>query len=68
MSFQTEILVDAVSDGVAGVQDGLGQSGLTDGHGWGGVDGRSGNRVGVRGNGIAGVGEWSSSVAKDLGR
>jgi len=43
MLFSTQNLVDAVSGGVAGVQDGFGQSGLTDGHSRGGDDGRSGN-------------------------
>jgi hypothetical protein len=46
-------LVDAVRDCVARGVDDLGQSGLTDGHGWGSDDG------------IAGVSERSSSVAKD---
>jgi hypothetical protein len=59
-------LFDAVRDCVTRGVDDFGQSGLTDGHSWGGVDGRSGNRKGVRGNGIAGVRKWSSSEAKYL--
>jgi hypothetical protein len=39
--------VNAVRDCVTRGVDDLGQSGLTDGHGRGGVDGRSGNRIGV---------------------
>jgi hypothetical protein len=66
MLFHTN-LVDAARDCAATGVNNLGQSGLTDGHGRGGVDGRSGNRVGVWGNGIiAGVRKRSSSVAKDL--
>ena len=59
-------LVDAVRDCVARSVDDFGQSGLTDGHSRSGVNGRGGNRVSVRGNSIAGVRKWSSSVAKDL--